>query len=238
MILTEKQLIGKVRKLRQIRPRKDWVSLTKKEILGEEPGFSFFPYFKPALAGLITIFVLFGVLGYGLVKNSLPGDLLYAVKKAVHQGQAVFISEAEKPAFQLKLANDRLEDLTKAPAKNLAPTISEFQANIAEAAKNLAKMDATTSNPVVIEKLVEGMKELEESIKRVTSLGIVVGDGAVEEVKSIVAKWEVENIIEILENQSLLGALTEEKQEILSEMKELFEEGEYSAALELYLINQ
>ena len=44
MILTEKQLIGKVRKLRQIRPRKDWVFLTKKGILGEEPGFLFFPY--------------------------------------------------------------------------------------------------------------------------------------------------------------------------------------------------
>ena len=184
MMLTEKQLIGKVRKLRQIRPRKDWVSLTKKEILGEEPGFFFFPYFKPAFAGLITIFVLFGVLGYPLVKNSLPGDVLYAVRKAVHQGQAVFISEAEKPAFQLKLANERLEDLTKAPAKNLAPTISEFQANIIEAAKNLAKIDATTSDPVAIKKIVEETRELEENIQKVESLGVViVGKGCLNGIK-------------------------------------------------------
>ncbi len=233
MMLTEKQLIGKVRKLRQIRPRKDWVSLTKKDILGEGPGFFFFPYFKPAMAGLITIFVLFGVLGYGLVKNSLPGDVLYAIRKAVHQGQAVFIPEAEKPAFQLKLANDRLEDLTKAPAKNLAPTISEFQANIAEAAKNLVKIDATTSDPVAIKKIIEETRELEENIEKVESLGVVIGQQGMSEWNKAV-KRVTENLIEDLEETTL----TEEKEKILSEMKELFAEGEYSAALELYLINQ
>jgi hypothetical protein len=64
--LTEKQLIGKIRELRQIQPRKDWVSLTKKEILGEEPGLIFFPYFKPALAGLITVFFLFSLWSFGV----------------------------------------------------------------------------------------------------------------------------------------------------------------------------
>lgn len=233
MILTEKQLIGKVRKLRQIRPRKDWVSLTKKDILGEEPGLFFSSYLKPAIGGLMTIFVLFGVLGYGLVKNSLPGDVLYAVKKAVHQGQAIFISEAEKSAFQLKLANDRLEDLAKAPAKNLAPTISEFQANIAEAAKNLAKIDATTSSPIAIKKIVEQTQELEENIEKVESLGVVIGKEGMSEWNKAV-KRVTENLIEDLEGTTL----TEEKEKILSKMKELFEEGKYSEALELYLINQ
>ena len=35
--MTDKQLIGKLRKLRQIKPRKDWVILTKSQILGQEP---------------------------------------------------------------------------------------------------------------------------------------------------------------------------------------------------------
>ncbi len=231
MVLTEKQLIGKVRKLRQIRPRKDWVSLTKKEILGDEPGFFFFPFFKPAMAGLIAVFVLFGA--YGFVKNSLPGDAFYSVKRAVHQGQAVFISKAEKSAFQLKLANDRLEDLTKAPVKNLAPTISEFQANIAEAAKNLAEIDATTSDPIAIKKIVEETRELEENIEKVESLGVVIGEEGMSEWNKAV-KRVTENFIEDLEETTL----TKEKEEILNEMKELFEEGEYSAALELYLINR
>jgi hypothetical protein len=231
--LTEKQLIGKLRELRQIEPRKDWVSLTKKEILGEEPGLIFFPYFKPALAGLITVFFLFGVLGYALIKNSLPGDILYTLRKAAHQGQAIFIPEEEKPAFQLKLANERLEDLTKAPARNLAPTINEFQANISEAAKNLVKIDATTSDPVVIKKIVEETKKLEENKQKVESLGVVIGEEGITELENALAKV-VGDLIKDLEDRSL----SEKKEGILNEMKELFETGKYAEALELYLINQ
>ncbi|MDD2697038.1 MAG: hypothetical protein PHE52_02680, partial [Candidatus Pacebacteria bacterium] len=141
MNLTEKELIGKLQELRQISPRDNWVNFTKTQILGEEPKFTLFPYLKPAFAGFIAVFVLFIGL-YGVVKNSIPGDLLYSLRRIAHEGQAVFVPESGKTVFQLKLANDRLEDLAKAPAKNLAPTISEFKANISEAAKNLAKIDA------------------------------------------------------------------------------------------------
>ena len=227
--MTEAELVKKIRELREIQPRKDWVSLTKREILGEEGKLTFFPYFKPAFAGLITILLLFGM--FGLVKSSLPGDPLYLIRKVVHKSQAVFISEEEKPAFQLKLANDRLEDLAKASVKNLAPTINEFQANIFEAARDLAKMDATTSDPVAIKKIVEETKELEENKQKVESLGVVLGEeGTVELYKAI-----TEYLIEYLESRTL----TEEKEEILSEMKELFEEEKYLETLELLpLINQ
>ena len=95
--MTETDLVKKIRELREIRPRKDWVSLTKREILGSEPKISLFPFFKPAFAGLITILLLFGM--FGLVKNSLPGDPLYLIRKVVHKSQAVFVSEEEKPLF-------------------------------------------------------------------------------------------------------------------------------------------
>ncbi len=233
MKLTENELIGKLRELRQIKPRNSWVSLTKTQILGEEPKFTFFPYLKPAFAGFIAIFVFIGIFSYDLVRNSLPGDLLYSIRKVAHEGQAVFISDEGKPAFQLKLANDRLEDLTKAPVKNLAPTINEFQANISEAAKNLAKIDATTSDPIAIKKIIEETKRLEENRQKVESLGVVIGEEATAELNNALGKI-TENLIEDLENRSL----TEEKEEILSQMKELFEEGKYSEVLELYLINQ
>ena len=233
MEMMEKELIGKLRKLRQIKPRKDWVSLTKSQILGEEPGFTFFPYFKPAFAVLTVVFIFLGTFGYGLVKNSLPGDLLYVIRKVAHEGQAIFVSEKEKPAFQLKLANDRLEDLTKASAKNLAPTINEFQANISAAAKNLAKIDATTTDSVVIKKIVEETKKLERGKQKVESLGVVIEGEETEEFAQALANM-VGNLIEDLKTRTL----TEEKEEILNQMKELFEEGKYSEALELYLINQ
>ncbi len=229
--LTEKNLIGKIRELRQIKPRKDWVCLTKTQILGKEPTFTLFPYFKPAFAGLIAVLILFGL--FGFAKNSLPGDPLYTIRKIAHEGQAVFISPEEKPVFQLKLANDRLEDLTKASAKNLAPTINEFQANISEAAENLVKIDATTSNPQIIKKIVEETKRLEENKQKVEALGVVVGEEGTNQLENALSKV-VGNLIEDLENRSL----TKEKEEILAQMKELFKKGNYSEALELYLINQ
>ena len=230
----EKVLIGKIKKLRQIKPRSSWVSSTKMEILGQEPGFNFFPYLKPALAGLIAVCVLFGPLGYTLVKNSLPGDLLYQVRRIAHKSQAFFVSEAEKPAYQLKLANDRLEDLVKAPAKNLAPTINEFQANIFEAVRDLAYIDATTSDPLAIKKIVEETKKLEENTEKIKSLGVAINEDETEAVYEAVYKATAVYLIEYLEDRTL----TEEKEEILAQMKELFEKGEYSGALEIYLINQ
>lgn len=229
--MNEKQLIGKLRELRHIKPEKQWVNFTKTQILGETPGFTLFPYFKPAFAGLIVVLVFCGVFGYSFVKNSMPGDFLYVIRKIAHQCEAVFVPKNEQTAFQLKLANDRLEDLTKAPAKNLAPTISEFQANITEAAKNLAQIDATTSNPLAIKRIVEENKKLEENKKIIESLGVNL-EGT-EEWDSALKKV-AGDLIEDLGTRTL----TEANQETLNKMKGLFEEGKYSETLELYLINQ
>lgn len=232
-IMEEKFLIAKLQELRQIKPRKDWVSLTKTQILGEEPKFTFFPYFefKPAFAGLVAVFVLFTSCGYILVKHSIPGDSLYAIRKTYHETRVFFISQEEKPAFQLKLANDRLEDLAKAPVKNLAPTIIEFQANISEAVRNLAKIETSTSSSATIKKIVEETRKIEENKLKVESLGVVV-DGT-EDLENALGKI-VENLIKDLEERTL----DEEKADILVQMKEFFEENKYSEALEIYLINQ
>ena len=235
-MMEEKELIGKIRGLRQIRPNRDWVSLTKSQILGEEKKYTslfLFPVLKlrPVYAGLIAVLILFGL--FGFAKNSLPGDLLYPIKKIAQKSQAIFVSEEEKPAFQLKLANQRLEDLTKASTKNLAPTINEFQANISQAAKSLAKMDATTSDPVVIKKIVAETKKLEKQKQKVESLGVVIEGEGTEEFSQALANM-VGNLIEDLKTRTL----TEEKEKILEEMEKLFEEGKYSEALEFYLINQ
>lgn len=233
MMLSDKQLIGKIKELRQIEPRKDWVSLNKKNILGEEPGLLFFPYLKPAFAGLIVSCILFGTLGYVLIKTALPGDVLYVLRKAAHEGQAIFVSDEGKSAYQLKLANDRLEDLVNAPIKNVGPTIDEFQANILEAAKDLAWIDVSTSSPATIKKLVEETKKLEENKHKVESLGVFIGEGGAAELGNAL-KRIAGDLIDDLESRNL----SKEKQGILDRMKELFEEKKYSEALETYLINQ
>lgn len=227
--MTENQLIAKIKELRQLKPRKDWVVLTKKNILGEEPRFAFFPYFKPALAGFFVVFVMFGMLGFA--KNSLPGDPLYIIRKVAHFGQAILTPEAEKPAYQLKLANDRLQDLTKASGKNLAPTIDEFQANISQAAKELSRIDATTSSPTTIKKIVQEAQKIKENKQKAEALGVVI-DGT-EELDNVLEKIAGDLIEDLKER-----LLTEEKQETLVKMEELFREGKHSEVLELYLTEQ
>ncbi len=221
-MVTEKELIGKIRELRQIRPRKDWVVLVKSQILGEEPKILFFPFFKPVLATVTAFGILFGI--FSLAQNSLPGNTLYSIKKMIEKGQAVFVSEEEKPAFQLKLANQRLEDLTKVPVKNLVPAIEEYQANISEAAKNL-----TEAKKPDVEKIVAQTKKLEENKQKVEALGVVLGE--TEKLDNAISQL-VEREIEELESQTL----TESQQELLEAAKEDFEAGNYSQALEKILI--
>ena len=92
--MTEKELIAKIQELRQLKPRQDWVVLTKKQILGEEkPQFSFIGFLKelqrgekfafqhkPAFAFITTLLVLIGV--FGFAQNSVPGDFLFSLKSS------------------------------------------------------------------------------------------------------------------------------------------------------------
>ena len=220
--MTEKELIGKLRELRQIKPRKDWVVLTKSQILVEEkPVFNPLFIFKPVYAGFLFIFILFGL--FGTSQNALPGDLLYPIKKIVEKSRVVFVSETDKPKLNLELANRRLEELNQIAQKNevkkLAPAINEFQASASKAAKNL-----TTLKGADVKGIVAETQKLEENRKKAESLGVVVGETEeLENAYKVLAEREIEN----LENSSL----TEKQEEVLKEAKEYFEREDYSNAL-------
>ncbi|MBZ9572256.1 hypothetical protein KJA15_02925 [Patescibacteria group bacterium] len=232
--MTEKELIGKIRKLRQIRPRKDWVVLTKKEILGEQPSyrelFSVFlrwgAQYKPALATLVVLGVLIGT--FVFAKNSLPGDFIFPLKKIAEKTRAIFVSREEKPRVQLEFANKRLEELIRITETNqikkLAPAIEEYQANVSEAAKNLAKI----REPEEARKIVPEIKKLEGNIQNLKSHGIVIGeDREPEDLYEPIA----ELLIKDLENQTL----TDEQLKLFEEAKEDSEVGDFGQALEKIL---
>jgi hypothetical protein len=230
--MTEKELIGKIEILSQIRPRKSWVILTKKRILGEEktiPGLIlesfrtfqglFFQY-KLAFASLFLILILGGT--FALAQKSLPGEPLFVIKKLTEKSRAVFVSEDEKPKIQLELANKRLEELSQIAQKNdvrkLAPAIDEFQANVLEAAKNLAKTKK------VDKEIIAKTKELEKNKEKIEkTLGSQIGTDELENVYKDLAEREIKN----LENSSL----TENQEKILIQAKEYFDAGDYSNAL-------
>ena len=237
--MEEKELIVKLRELRQIKPSQDWAILAKNRILGQEEKYenpaaivlSIFRiiFAKPAYAGLAVVFIFIGLFGaFTFAQNSLPGDRLYSIKKITEKAQAVFVSETDKPEFSLNLANKRLEELARIAGanrvRNLPLAIAETQTSISEANKNLAK----ASNPVEIKKIVDKIEEKAQLISQ--TLGVAFGEVELEELIQTSDKLYVEDLISVLETSTL----TEEQKEIFSQIKELTEEEKYSEALILF----
>ena len=230
--MTEKDLIKQLKHLKEIKPRNDWVLLTKRQILPEETSaeqsvFSMLGVFqwKLAFAPVISVFIVIGL--FGFAKITVPGDFLFPVKKAAEIAQVGLSSGAEKTGGHLKLANRRLEELSAIAEANrvrsLAPTIKDFQDNMAEAVNGLSMTDSSS-----LKELVAETQKLQENKQKVESvLGIQIGG-------------ETNN----LENQlvsyliSDLGkrSLNEEDQKLLAEAKEYSETGDYTLALEKLLV--
>ena len=219
-----------IRTLKQVKPREDWVVLTKKEIL-PNPTFKW----RPVFAAGISLAILIGV--FVLSQNSLPGEALYKVKKVSEKGQVLLVSKAKKPEFKLGLANKRLQELTEIAEKNgeqepeqLASAVSEFQASAIEAAKNLTDVGATTSSdPVMMQRIVEETRKIEKNKAKVKALGVEVG--ATEELDNAIAQL-VQREIEKLETQ----VLTDAQEQALPEIKRDYEAKDYYQALEKILL--
>ena len=234
--MTEAQLISKIRLLKAIKPRGNWVVLTKKEIFGEEPVgkwnlvLDIFPrlFFRWQPAVVVLGLLLFVLGAFTLAQSSVPGDLLYSVKKITEQTQKHFVSEKE---FNIKIVNNRLDDLAKVAqnnsTKNLAPAINEYQASVSEVAKNLTK-EETKNNPKELKKIVKELQIIEKKTAEVESLGMVVGENI--DLDSAVVEL-VRLQVQDLENRTL----TQEQIKSIGDIKTDIEAGKYPDALEKIL---
>ena len=230
--MNDKELINQIQLLTQIKPRQDWVASVKTQILQDEiqPNVSvtqvfsrMFLQLRPAFVSLVVLVVIVGT--FGIVQDSLPGDLLYSVKKVAEQGQAKFlVSEQDIVHYKLEMANKRLVELTKIAevnqVKKLAPAIAEFQANVAEAADNLIK-----AKDFNIKEIVADTKKLEENKAKIEALGIVIGE--TKDFDSAM-KQLVERELESIEEQ----VLGESQDQALIKIRQDYEAGNYSNALE------
>lgn len=234
--MNDTELINQLKTLQGIKPNQDWVVSVKTQILGQETKQrivwenlvpQMFFQFKPVFVSAMALIVLIGLFGFS--QNSLPGDVLYGFKKAGERGEATFfVSEQDLPQYKLEMANKRLEELGRIAevnqVKKLAPAISEFQANITEAADNLVKAKNVNMKEIVAE-----ARKIEENKKKVESLGVMVG-----ETKQLdeAMKQIVEREMNVFEDQ----VLSEAQEEILAGVKESYELGLYSQALEKILL--
>lgn len=217
--MTEKELVKKIKQLRKVKPRKDWVLATKIRILGETSKFELFPFFKPAYAGLFLVLIFFGMVE--LAQSALPGEPLYPLKKMTERAQAIFVSETDRPEVQLEFANKRLEELNKIASKNevkkLVPALKELEANVSEAAKDLVKVKKVESG------VVEKTRELAENKAKVEKLlATKIETEELEDAYKVLAEREIKN----LENSTL----TENQEKVLEEAKEFLEKSDYLSA--------
>ena len=101
--ITEKQLIESLSQLKEIKPNQEWVSLLKSQILTEQPVEKTIPAItarKISIMDVITsvmfqrkmayalasfVFVIVGV--FGFAQYTMPGDLLFSIRKASEQSQ-------------------------------------------------------------------------------------------------------------------------------------------------------
>ncbi len=236
--LTEKQLIAKIRGLKQLKPDTSWVILTKENIIGkEETSLSKWAWFftgerfvfnhKLAFSALTVLIVFVGV--FGFAQNSVPGDSLFSLKKITEQGQSYFVSAENQSKHNLELANKRLDDLTKIATKNevsnLAPAISEYEESVGKVVQGLANNE----NSYILNELATEIQKLGEKEEQVKSLGIEIGQN--EELNSLLADIVGKEILDMESRE-----LTEKETEVLNSVKFEYEQGNYSKALEILLL--
>ena len=232
--MTEAELIKKIKELKTIKPRKDWVLLTKSQILGEEkPKFELFPFFRPAYAGLFLFLLLVGLVE--LSQGALPGDPLYSLKRITEKAQAVFVSKEEQPNLQLELTNKRLEELNKVAetnqVKNLAPALSEFETTKIAAKKEVVNSIKNKSEKEAIKvakDIAPKLADLNEKEKKVyATLNIESTEGANQTAEKAV--------VEILIKDAKNSTLTEEQKADLVKVEEYYKSGDYQEAFRLFM---
>jgi hypothetical protein len=246
--MTEKQLISQIKKLKCIKPRKEWVVLSKQTILREEPvearssvfinelftGIRFIFSHKYAFSPIVAVLVLVGT--FGFAQNSIPGDLLFPVKKITEKTQNMFILSQEGLSKRnLEIVNKRLDELTKVAqsnsAKNLSPAINEYQASVSEVARAITKKGVEKS-PEKVKDILEEVKQIEERTSGIKSLGVEIGENV--ELDTLLVQM-ISGQLEELNKK----ALTMEEMQIMVSVKEDLESGSYAEACDkLALLNQ
>jgi len=253
--MEETKLINKLKELQQIKPRKDWAILVKNQIL--EPKFvaetpvqtrkesifgalRFLPALvyqrKLAYAFATFLFVMIGM--FGFAQYTMPGDVLFSVKKLTEQSQTAFVSPQNQLKNNFEIASRRLDDLTQVVkdnrTQNIAPAIREFQASISEATKNLIG-NIGQKDSQAIKDIALQIKNIEDNKKELKTLGVDLGDTQESKDFNSALAPLVQREIDDLEKITL----TEDQQKALDEIKVLCADEKYSDALEgILLINK
>lgn len=245
--LTQKQLIDQIKTLKEVKPRKEWAVLLKSQILesaaeketirvsvpAKKIGImdvfsSVFFQRKTAYAFATLVFVVIGLVGFA--QYTMPGDLLFPIRKISEQSQASLTGQTALKQDMANL-NSRINDLAQAAKEgrknNIPSAISEISANASVLVKNLK--DNTKNNTADSQTI----KDIASSLKTLADVpGIDLSENS--DVKDLYQTVVQSQIADLQKT-----TLTDEQKKTLTEIEDLYNQGKYVDALEkILLINQ
>lgn len=225
-MMTEKQLIKNLQALKQIKPNQDWAFSLKRQIIGEQSKITVFDVLsrvfsqrKLAYAVTTTFLIIVSMFGLSLIPISNNSQL----------GEATLLAAANESRHSLEAVNQKLEILaeTAKDEKVSEATIQDIDQSIAEASKTIT--EKIVGNPKALKEIVGVVKKLDQNRKSLQTLGVVID-----------SDYQLNNILQPLVKQQIEEfegmSLNEEQQAELKEIKGLYDEGQYSDALEGILL--
>ena len=236
-MLTEKELISKLQTLKDIKPRQDWVSLLKSEIrnpkLETNPKFSNFEFLissffsKKSLAYAFATLLLIMAGTFGFAQYTMPGDLLFSVKKATEQSQAALSGQTVLRQDVASLGN-RINELAQVAKQGRTTSIPSA---INEVRQSVSKVTESLKTSLVEDK--QSAKELASEVQKIKQLQTLADLSGTPEIKSLNDALAVlaQNEITDLEKTTL----TEDQKIILKEAKDFYDKEYYVDALEKIL---
>ena len=216
--MEEYQVIQKIKKLQQIKPRKDWVVFSKNEILGPEleektPLSAWFvlPFRKPALvfASLFIVVALTGVFFY-LNSQTPSSDILVSED----QGEAKVLSSLKGLEKNLKEINLSLSNLKNMKDQSQALVMAEIVKSTAKEGTRMVNDIKDSQKPL--------SKEVLASLNEVEGLS-----GELTEASGILQKEIFENYMKFLKQRTL----SPEDQARLQKVEQYYNEGREADAL-------
>ena len=171
----EKDLIKKIKELKQIEPSSEWMNSTRHNLMTQIKidenanmyNISFFQWIKQpqsfALAFCLMLMVLGGPwLAIKASEASLPGEFLYSVKKATEGVQITVTSEDSKAQLSVEFAGRRLEELSKMSENlqdndRMKEVASEIKNNLEKASAYAGKI--SEANIIVVVKKANRIKD-------------------------------------------------------------------------------
>ena len=237
--ITQEQLIESLNQLKGIKPRREWAVLLKSQILSEQKevivkaqsvGFMdvISAIFAPKKLVYVLSSVLFLVVGiFGFAEYTVPGDLLFPVRRMAEQSQAVLTGQTGLKQ-DVAIFNSRINDLAqvaKAGNKNsISSAMNEVNANVSELTKNLKNNPAESA---------QTMKDIAVGLKTLASVSgtDLTGNPEVKDLYQTVVQSQIADLQKM--------TLTDEQKKTLTEVENLYDQAKYSDALEkILLINK